>query len=214
MYYLDFNIYLCGMCDEHFSDKIMIYKPYLSIKWSFDNETLVAEKVFNVIQLIEYVKTSKVIREALNDYELDNLSYITTYIKHNDYFLGMKCDRTISDIFRVLKTEHLEFVYFQVGGASLNSGKGYRFSVYCNEERHKNLPHVHVVKDGISARYSLETLEPIDCLTKPHKRDDKKHIRPFLEKERATLLDMWKYNMAGFSTPEISEDGFQYYNES
>lgn len=37
---LTFSLYLCGMCERMFTDKIMIYAPHTSITRYFDNADL------------------------------------------------------------------------------------------------------------------------------------------------------------------------------
>lgn len=76
------------------------------------------------------------------------------------------------------------------------------------------MPHVHVSKAELEIRYSLETLQPMDLLINPHKRDNKKIITPFLQHNHEKLLEMWILNTMGYSTPEINQDSQQFYSES
>lgn len=79
---------------------------------------------------------------------------------------------------------------------------------------HEHLPHVHVSKAGVEIRYSLESLLPMDSLVNPHKRDNKKIITPFLQRNQERLLEMRSYYTKGYTTPEITQEGQQFYSES
>ena len=85
-----------------------------------------------------------------------------------------------------------------------------------NEAVHKHKPHVHVVKDDMSVRYSLETLErfPQDVFSREYKRDEKKIIIPALKKNQKKLWDYWNCYMGGYCSPTIDCQGKEYYKES
>lgn len=91
---------------------------------------------------------------------------------------------------------------------------------FCNSEYYtptvvqQRMPHVHVSKAGVEIRYSLETLLPMDSLVNPHKRDNKKIITPFLQRNQERLLEMWSYYTKGYTTPEITQEGQQFYSAS
>ena len=72
---------------------------------------------------------------------------------------------------------------YVAGGAS-REYHGYKFIVRSDEDRHKNMPHIHVEKDGVSPRYLLSNLERIasDKCLKDHLRDEKKIIKPYIKK--------------------------------
>ena len=76
------------------------------------------------------------------------------------------------------------------------------------------MPHVHVVKDDESVRYSLVTLERIDKCSRSFLRDEKKKIRPALEKYLPRLQEYWTAAMNGYRPPEFDFHGKQYYPES
>lgn len=211
---LQFNIYFCGISDETFSKQIMIYKPNSSIVKSFTEATLHQIGIGYVDELIDYLKKDVLIRERLGTWGLENFSITTVYILHKDYLLGLQEDKTISEVFNDFRTDHLEFAYFNVGGASIHNETGYRFVIHPDEKIHEYMPHVHVSKAGVVIRYSLETLSPIDPLVNPQKRDNKKIITPFLQRNREKLLEMWSYYIKGYTTPEITQDDQQFYNES
>lgn len=211
---LHFNIYFCGMNDETFTDQIMIYKPNNSITKTYIVEHLEKLGIFRMSELADSMKNSEMLRESLGTWGTENLGYSTIYIKYKEYLLGLKEDKAISDIFNDLNTDELEFAYFLVGGASLHNETGYRFTIHSDEKIHEHMPHVHVSKAGVDVRYSLDTLLPIDPLVNPHRRDHRKTIVPFLEKNSAQLLEMWRHNINGYHTPELAEDGSQFYRES
>ncbi len=202
------------MSEETFSEQIMIYKPNSSIANSFTEETLRQFTIVNVGELIDYLKKDIVIRERLGAWGLENFTIETVYIRHQAYLLGLQKDKPISNIFRDFEMDRLEFAYFVVGGASIHNETSYRFTIHPDEKIHEHMPHVHVSKAGVEIRYSLKTLLPIDPLVNPHKRDNKKTITPFLQQNRDQLLELWSYYTKGYTTPEITQDGQQFYSES
>ncbi len=214
MYEIQFNIYFCGMSEETFSEQIMIYKPNGSIIRSFTETNLRQFAIANVGELIDYLKKDIVIRESLGAWGLNNFTIETVYIRHQDYLLGLQKDKPISEVFRDFKSNRLEFAYFVVGGASIHNETSYRFTIHPDEKIHAHMPHVHVSKAGVEIRYSLETLLPIDPLVAPHKRDNKKIITPFLQQNHEQLLELWSYYAKGYTIPEITQHGQQFYSES
>lgn len=192
----------------------MIYKPNSRITRSFTEAALQQFAIVYVSELIDLLKKDIAIRESLGTWGVENFSIETVYIQHHDYLLGLQEDKSISEIFRDLETHRLEFAYFVVGGASIHNETGYRFTVHSNEKIHEHMPHVHVSKNGVEIRYSLETLLPIDPLVNPLKHDNKKIITPFLQRNQEQLLEMWSYCTKGYTTPEITQEGKQFYSES
>lgn len=211
---LQFNIYICGMIAETFSEEIMIYKPHSSITRGFTEETLRELSIVNVSELINYLKKDTNIVECLGKWGLENLSVARVYIHHHDYLLGLQEDKAISAVFNELESQRLEFAFFIVGGASIHNETSYRFTIHPDEKIHEHMPHVHVSKAGVDIRYSLETLLPIDHLVNPHKRDNKKIITPFLHNNHKRLLEMWGYYNKGYTTPVITQELQQFYGES
>lgn len=209
-----FHLYFCGMSEETFTEKIMIYQPNYSIERTYTAGDLERLGICTAGGLVEHMKQSQEIQENLGDWGLENFTWEHIYILHQDYMLGLDEDKSLEDICRYLNTDHLELAWFQVGGASLHNEMGYTFTVRSKEHNHQHLPHVHVSKDGAEARYALETLEPLDHLEQPLKRDDRKVIRPFLQKNQNLLKEMWRHNMNGYCTPALSEEGKQFYPES
>ncbi len=209
-----FHLYFCGMSEETFTEKIMIYQPNYSIERTYTAGDLERLGICTAGGLVEHMKQSQEIQENLGDWGMENFTWEHIYILHQDYMLGLDEDKSLEDICRYLNTDHLELAWFQVGGASLHNEMGYTFTVRSKEHNHQHLPHVHVSKDGAEARYALETLEPLDHLEQPLKRDDRKVIRPFLQKNQNLLKEMWRHNMNGYCTPALSEEGKQFYPES
>lgn len=151
---LQFNIYFCWMSEETFSEQIMIYKPISTITRCFTEAALQQFEIATVGELIDYLKDDIAIKESLGTWGLAHLSTATVYIQHHGYLLGMREEKTISEIFRDLETSRLEFAYFIVGGASIHNETGYRFTIHPDEKIHEHLPHVHVSKAGVEIRYS------------------------------------------------------------
>ena len=211
---LYFNIHFCGMSSETFTKQIMIYKPNYSINKTFDIKTLSGLKITTIDGLINYIKADLKVKELLGEWGMENFSFRTTYIEHQNYLLGLKENKPISEVFHYFNTTEMTFDYFVVGGASIHNETKYKFIINSNEEIHKHMPHVHVLKAGVKVRYSLKDLTPIDPLVNPHKRDNRKIILPFLRGHQEELLKMWEHNMNGYCTPDISENGCQFYSES
>ncbi len=211
---LQFHIYFCGMNEETFTDQIMIYKPNSSISRSFTMEILFQLRLVHVGELIDYLKTDSDVRKELGIGGLENFNISTVYVRYRDCLLGLREDKAISEVFLDFDTHQLEFAYFVVGGASIHNETSYRFTVHTDEKIHEHMPHVHVSKAGVEIRYSLVTLLPIDPLVNPHKRDNKKVITPFLRHNYERLLEMWRCYAKGYVTPEITQEGQQFYSES
>lgn len=211
---LKFNIYVCGMSEETFSEQIMIYQPVHTTTKTFSQKDLCELGINYVSDLVEDIKQDHAMREVLGEWRLENISTETIYIQCQDYLLGLLENKAISDVFDYFSSEDLELAYFIVGGASIHNETSYRFTVHPNEDIHRHMPHVHVSKDDIDIRYSLETLQPIDSLVNPHRRDNKRIITPFLRKNQEKLLGFWQLYMDGYASPTITQEGQQFYSES
>lgn len=211
---LQFDLYFCGMGEKTFSEQIMIYKPHSSITKNFTDLSLRWYKIASVGELIGCLKKDIGIRESLGSWGLENFSTETVYIRYQAYLLGLQKDKLLSEIFRDFKADKLEFAHFIVGGASLHNETSYRFTIHPDEKVHEHMPHVHVSKAGVEIRYSLDTLLPIDPLVPPHKRDNKRIITPFLQQNREKLLTLWNYYQKGYTIPQITQEGQQFYRES
>ena len=205
------------MSKRNFARNIMIYKPYKTFKTIFHSNNTEFLLEYKVSELIKKFKNSKefmICNE--NYYSMDEFTLENIYIKHKGTLLSLKTDKHILDVFKFFKTKKIEIVYiFVAGGASIHCS-GYQFVIHPNEDIHKNTPHVHVKKDGMSVRYFLETLQrfPNDVYSREYKRDEKKIIIPGLKKNKKKLCDYWKYYMEGYNPPEIDDRGKQYYKES
>ena len=208
------DLYFCGMGEDTFTDQIMIWRPNYSIARIYPAGELERLGVHTVGELAEYIKLSREIQENLGDWGMENFTWEHVYVRHEDYMLGLDEDKFLEAICRYLNTDHLELAWFQAGGASLHNEQGYTFTVRSRERNHQHLPHVHVSKGGVEARYALETLEPLDPLKQPLKKDDKNVIRPFLRANQNRLKELWRHNMNGYYTPALSEEGKQFYPES
>ena len=211
---LRFNINCCGICADTVSDKIMIYRPCSVLTRDYTVEGLKLAGISTVEELIGHLKDSEEVREFIGSWGMEVFHYDRCYVNYKDYLLGFSENKIISEVFTYLDSEELEFSFFIVGGASIHNEMNYKFIVRSAERAHIYMPHVHVEKADIVVRYSLESLQPIDRLVNPHKRDNRKIIRPFLIKNQERLLEMWKHNMNGYYTPTITEEERQFYRES
>ncbi|MGN0453204.1 MAG: DUF4160 domain-containing protein [Ruminococcus sp.] len=213
---ISFTIYICGINEETYTEKIMIYKPHLSKDFYLTEKELLENEILSVSDFIIYIKKhyGTVIRSFIGDYSYSKMNFDTVYFNHKDYMLGFLENKNLTEVFDYTKSETISFVFFVVGGASFNIDKKYKIIIHANEDNHKYMPHVHVEKDNISVRYSLETLEPIDKLVYPHKRDNKKVIEPFLRENSDFLMNLWNDYQNKYRVPTMTNDGRQYYSES
>lgn len=132
------------------------------------------------------------------------------------YLLGLQKDEPLTELFAFFKRAKIEIDYILVlGGASIHCN-GYRFTIHPNEEIHKHRPHVHVIKNDTSVRYSIDTFERFehDTLSREHQRDEKKIIIPTIKKNKKRLYVFWNQYMNGYIPPIEDENGKQYYKES
>lgn len=212
---LKVNVYFCGMSDETYSEQIMIYKPRGSITRNFTEDTLQQSGIIYVSDLLDQLKKDTYIREHLSECSLDELTVSKIYIQYHDCLFGLKEDKPLSMVYYDFDTPCLEFsCFFIAGGASIHNETSYRFTIHPDEKIHEHMPHVHVSKAEVEIRYSLDTLLPIDPLVNPHKRDNKKIITPFLKRNHKQLLELWNYYARGYTVPQITQEGQQFYAES
>lgn len=207
---ITFTAYICGISENTFSDKIMIYQPLSNYKKSYTYEEITHKTVNEFLGIIK-----KDAIEFLGEHGTENLVAERVYISTIDAFIGMQEDKTFAELFEYFASESIQLVYFLVGGASIHCS-GYRFTVHPNEDIHRNTPHVHVCKDNMSVRYSLDTLGRFeqDELPREYKRDEKKIIKPYLLKNQQKLMEYWNHYMNGYTVPDEDECGRQYYPES
>lgn len=64
--------------------------------------------------------------------------------------------------------------------------RGYRFVIYFNDHAPA---HIHVIKDGADARFTLEPIEMTH--NRGFKKSDLKTIRSIIEDNKDFLLEMW-----------------------
>lgn len=209
---IDFNIHIYGINENTFTDKIMIYKPHTSIKFSINEEELLHNGITNISGLLDYItKTHHTIITAVigdNTFNLNNL-----YFKYDDYLLGFQNNKTLYDVFDYTKSNNIEFHTFFGGGASFYND-GYKFFINPSEKCHQNTPHVHVEKEGKTVRFYLKSFKPMDELVFPHRKNVKKIIIPTIKKNKKKLKKWWKHYQNGYTTPTLSNKGKQYYPES
>lgn len=211
---IKFDLHICGMSEKTYTEQIMIYRPIQTATKTFSKEALDQLGITHISDLIEHIKRDDVMSAALGEWGLQAISAETVYIHNQDYLLKLRENKKISDIFDYFRSDTLELLFFIVGGASIHNEKSYRFTVHPDEDVHRYLPHVHVSKDNVEIRYSLETLQPLDPLVNPHKRDNKKSIIPFLQENQKKLLEFWRLYMDGYVPPQITQEGQQFYAES
>ena len=211
------QISISGMCEENFTDKINIYKPCATIERRISFPDFAEMKINRVSDLITYFKNNiDELENLIGAWGIENFNYQTIYIKHQDYLLGFQEDKLLSEIFEQFDTNKLVFIYIVVAGEASIHCAGYKFVIHPNESIHKHHPHVHVIRDDISVRYSLTSLErfPQDRPSREHLRDEKKTIIPTLIKNEKRLLDFWNLYMHGYIPPAEDEQGNQFYKES
>ena len=135
-----FNIYVCGMSKETFTEQIMIYRPIQTTTKIFSEEFLDKLNITHVGELIEHIKQDHAMRKVLGEWGLENINLETIYVRHQDYLLGLLEDKALSDIYDYFHAESLELAYFIVGGASNHNDTSYRFTVHPNEDIHRHMP--------------------------------------------------------------------------
>ena len=216
---LDFTVYLiAGMTEETFSPLIMVGNPYDRIQASYTWRELSEQGINQVSDLIENIKKKNTdIESKIGSFGMENFCYQNVYLRREEYLVGLQEDKELKAIFEDFQSDSLSFVYLYVaGGASLHY-MGFKFDVHLSREQiHAYKPHVHVIHDDISVRYSLETFErfPKDKYSRFHDQHEKKRILPFLRDHKEELMDLWKLAMNGYIPPQIAENGCQYCKES
>ena len=207
---ITFHAYICGMSENAFTDKIMIYEPIAKFEKIFCYDEL---PIKTISEFIDLVKNDASV--FLGESGTEQLNVERLYIQTADALIGMQNDKLLDDVFAYFSTDNIQLAYFLVGGASIRC-MGYKFVVHPNEDIHRNKPHVHVCKDEDSVRYSLITLERFkqDSLPRTYNRDEKKVIIPFLRENQDTLMAYWNHYINGYTVPDLDEHGQQYYPES
>ena len=212
-----FKIHMCGMSDRTISRKILIDKPFKTITKVLSLTYCLKNNISTVDELISYIKSSTVdITELLGEYFIDNFTVENIYIKHKGYLIGFQENKYLPDIFNYFKRGIIEFDYICVVGGASREHCGYKFIIHSNEEIHKNMPHTHVEKDGVSPRYLLDTFEriPTDEYLHEHSRDEKKIIQPFIKKNIKWFKEKWLMSVNGYIPPVETETGKQFCKET
>lgn len=199
-----FKIHICGASDKYYSRKVMIAKPHKTIKKILTLHYCRKKDIQTVADLIAYIKKSiPNLSESIGNFGIENFNVENLYIKHRGYLIGFAENKRLCNIFNFFRKRKIELIYMYVaGGASLDH-HGYKFIVRSDEERHKNMPHIHVEKDGVAPRYLLSNLERIasdECL-KDHLRDEKKIIKPYIKKNIQWFNEKWNMNVNGYIPP-------------
>ena len=212
------TLYFCaGMSGKTFSSTIMVDKPYDTISTTFTWDECAKLGIEYVSDLIDQtLKLNPNLQTEIGTYALEQITYKNIYVENGYYLIGLQDDKKLADIFTDFKTDSLAFAYIYVGGGASMHHMGYIFVVHPREQIHAFNPHVHVVRDGISVRYSLDTFKrfPQDKYSREHDRDEKKIIRPYLQKNRDELMCYWNLAMNGYIPPAKDEKGHQYCKES
>lgn len=216
---LEFTVYLiAGMSEETFSPVIMVGSPYDRIHTAYTWQELSEQGIKRVSDLIENIKIKNAdIESKIGSYGMENFCYQNVYLRRDDYLVGLQDDKELNTIFEDFQTDALSFAYLYVAGGASVHYMGFRFDVHLSREQiHANKPHVHVIHDDVSVRYSLETFERFsqDKGSRFHDQHEKKRILPFLRKHKEELMGRWKMAMNGYIPPQIAEDGCQYCKES
>lgn len=208
---IQISIHSCGMSEETYTPKVMIYAPHNTEVVRFTQQQCREASIVTLRDLTEELKRQR--GESEESHLVQQLCPEHLYIQTPDCLLGFQRDFSLSELFDYFHTQRLELVCFFVGGASLHC-MGYRFTVHPREQIHQNSPHVHVEQDDQSVRYSLENFTPMDNVPRTFRRDEKKIILPFLKRNQARLLGYWNHYLNGFLPPSEDEAGRQYYPES
>lgn len=218
MSFISFSVHICGMTGKNLPGKLMIDTPLKSIDF-FYNLDYADTPSYNdrISQLIEYIKIKELElltcldRSSLKRFCIDNI-----YVEYKGYYWGFEKDIKLETLFELLKTDHLKMHYFYVAGGASRTINGYRFAVWPNENIHKyDDPHVHVIKEGKSPRYSLKTFKMFegDEFSREHIRDKKK-IKKYLKDNKDWLLEKWNLSMSGLVPPTETLDSKQLIKES
>ena len=77
---LTFSLYLCGMCERMFTDKIMIYAPHTSITRYFDNADLGCLNITTAEQMIDHLKKEPILSMAMGKHMVEELTVSRIYV--------------------------------------------------------------------------------------------------------------------------------------
>ena len=203
----------CGISDDLLADHMMIWKPFETYERVYiPGKDLPPDP--RVSEMIDRFKLdAKEDHDVLGEWGNRDLQVDSIFLRTETALIGFRENKHASDILSYFGCVDLDLVYIcLVGGASFYCD-GYHFIVHPNEDIHKYHPHVHVRRDDEETRYSLDTLTrfPSDTFSHTFKKDEKKHILPYLKKNQAKLRKQWDMYMNGYISPMEDEEGRQYY---
>lgn len=206
-----------GMTEETLSPRVMVDRPARTVCLTFTARELAEAGVQTAGQLIALVKRRlPELPELLGEYGMEQFRCEQVYLRWGDYLLGLGGDRPLEQVCARLADEDPHFVYLFAAGGASRQYMGYTFMVHPREQIHAHTPHVHVIRDDVSIRYSLVDFRRFsqDGKSRMHDRDEKKIILPYLRKNQKTLMEYWELAMEGYLPPTLDERGRQYCAES
>lgn len=198
-------IHQIGMSFRSYSRKNNIDKPYFTKKYNLKSsgDCLLSEVI------------NQAINKYFTEYPLELCSYtkeLLIYENHNifvkGYYFHAINEKTLFEVKHDLGLHNIRIELFVFTGGASRNYEGYRYVVHPNEYIHKNMPHVHVEKDGYSVRYSLLTFDRFekDKCSSEIIRDEKKRIIPYIKKNRKLFMKWWNIYQKGYITPELDND--------
>lgn len=209
---IKFVISLCGMSEKLFDEHILLWGPHKQLIVYFTSYELEIAKIENVSDLIDNLRKD-VDMLQLDEFACKNFVFDHIFVNHEDSLYRLNENKSISDLFQDFPEDDIELHYIVISGGASFVSRGFRFVVHPNEDVHKNMPHIHVIKDGNSARYSLETFKIIDANGRKaadyFKREEKKKILPVLREQYDWFIKNWNLYQKGYVPSEINEDGIQ-----
>ncbi len=213
-----FHLVYGGCEDPFFSDRIMVRaNKENEQKWCVNIAELLKDEKESVGKLVRKFMYANNLNSLYPFNELsEDAMWECAYFIYNNSLIGLKEDKSLSEICRDLHYQDtdIDIFIFSIGGASFNIERGYKLIIHSDEQIHKNdQPHVHVNKNGCTARYYILTGEVMrdDKRSQEMIRDEKNIIIPGIIKNRNDLLKNWNLAIAGYEVPCLDEDGNQYY---
>ncbi len=208
------ELHLCsgGVDDHFFTDRIAITVDKNLIHNLYYDWNQISGEVVCIDDFLALLISNGVIMEQGELCDMRERCYI---YKGNMFFYT-KNNKTIEELFEFVDSELLQLFIFDIGGASINIENKYKLMIHTDEDIHRNLPHVHVIKGGDNVRYLLASLERIktDKCSRNILRDEKKIIISGIKRNIKNLWAMWNAYNDGYVSPVIDFDGVQYYPES
>lgn len=208
------ELHLCsgGIDDPFFTDRIAItVNKHLIQEINYDWNQISGQAIC-IDEFLALLIADGVIKEQGEPCDMRE----RCYIHKGNMFFYTKNNKTIEELFEFVDSELLQLFIFDIGGASINIDNKYKLVIHTDEDIHRNMPHVHVIKDQDNVRYLLDSLERIktDKCSRNILRDEKKIIIPGIKRNIDDLWAMWNAYNDGYISPVIDFDGVQYYSES